>query len=438
MKLEVLRALAQRFSNYATLYHVRRVDDNLFRLSLDFDDFYIDVSKSRSSIFQTREKILGHSYHAPFDLALTKYTSRSKLLSCALDGNNRILIFEFMYLAGYKQEKYYLHFELTGKHTNVILVDQNKRVVEALRHIGESRSSRVIRPNKEFESLPQPTKPIQQKEAMSQDALDVFLHEEYILRQIQRISQKKQVILQRKSKKLQDYQMLLDQLPNPSDLLSQSQQYALWGELIFASCLPSYFSHTLTLRGYQGEEVLITLPSVIKSYAQGGNFCFAQSKRLKQKLKNLRIQKEHLLAKIEFLQKQIAYIQRIDNEGDLQAFIQPKSYKKEKIQREYESFFIEGVKISIGRNSKENQRLLEDAKADDIWLHIQDIPSSHMIIHCGKTRVRDEVLHQSAKMLLGINGMLDRNILVDYTQRRFVKMVDGAHVLYSKQKTLRF
>lgn len=438
MKLEFLEAIAQKFRQYEMIFNLRRIDDNLLRLTLDFDEFYLDMSKSRSSIFQTKEKILGNPYHSPFDLALNRYCSRAKLVACRIDGKNRILIFEFLHCAGYKQDQYALHFEFTGRHTNVILVDQNQKILEALRHIGENKSSRVIKPNRLFVPLPQPTQDRPSQQTIASEELDSLLMSAYEERMQARITQKKQILISQRKKKIDDLVLLIEQLPDPHCLQDQAQTYALWGELIFSSPLPAYFSHSFVLQDYEHREVKIQLPSKIESFSQGGNFCFAQSKKLKQKLKNFSIQKEFLDSKILFLKREIAYIQSIEQECDLQIFLQKKHRHKEKDRKDYESFFIDGVKVSIGKNAKENQKLLGDAKANDLWLHIQNIPSSHMIIHCGKAKVREEVLMQSAKILLGMNGILDKNILVDYTQRRFVKIVEGANVLYSKQKTLRF
>lgn len=438
MKLEFLDAVSKHFDSYEMIYSVRRVDDNLLRLTLDFDEFYIDVSKSKSSIFQTQERILGNPYRSPFDLALSKYCSRAKLLSCRLDGENRILIFELLTLAGYKQMRCFLHFELTGKHTNVVLVSQDQKVIEALRHIGEFQSSRIIKPNKPFKALAQPSKKHIWNQNLSIHQLkEEFLHN-YQTRMQGRISQKKQALIAQRQKKIKDLSTLFQRLPNPAFLEHEARKYTLWGELIFSSILPSYFSHDFELKDHSDQVIKITLPPKIRSFSQGGNFCFTQSKKFKQKLCNLEIQKEYLSSKISFLQKELEYIESIEDERDLGVFFHKTSYKQKQERKDYESFFVDGIKVSIGKNAKENQKLLQDARADDLWLHIQDIPSSHMIIHCGKTKVREEVLRQSAKILLGMNGIGDKNIAVDYTHRRFVKIIEGANVVYSKQKTLNF
>lgn len=438
MKLPLLKALIPLFDSYKMIFSLRRVEDNLFRLTLDFDDFYIDVSKSKSLIFVSDEKILGNPYNAPFDLALQKFCSRSELISTRLDGENRILIFEFLYSKSYKQERYFLYFELTGRHTNVVLVNADGIIIEALRHISKEKSTRVIKPQKPYVLLPQPQH-FSKSEPLEISDLKAYLKEEYLRFKAQKIEQAKQVLLAHRIKKLHSLKQILHSLPEISALEKKSHLYALYGELIFASLHKfSFFQNEIELLDFEGKEIKIVFPEMIRSYSQGGNYFYAQSKKYKQRLENLWIQKENLESKILFLQNEMAYISTLESYQELQVFFQVKKKFKKEIKKDYESFFIDGVKVSIGKNMRENQKLLQDAKADDLWLHIQDFPSSHMIIHCGKTKCKEEILIQGAKILLGINGFLDKNIAVDYTQRRFVKIIEGANVFYSKQKTLRF
>ena len=145
--------------------------------------------------------------------------------------------------------------------------------------------------------------------------------------------------------------------------------------------------------------------------------------------------------KIDFIASQIALVERFEDFGDVFALSHQKTQKSSNIgARENESFFVEGFKISIGRNAKENQKLLGSAKADDIWLHIRDVPSAHMIIHCGKKMPSSTLLHKVAGILVGLyvgrKGAGD--FVVDWTRRRFVKNAPGAQVVYAKHKSISY
>ena len=92
--------------------------------------------------------------------------------------------------------------------------------------------------------------------------------------------------------------------------------------------------------------------------------------------------------------------------------------------------------MSIGKNERENIALLREAKAEDIWLHIRGIPSSHCIIHCGKAKISDIILQKAAQILVGFTKDSNENYAIDYTKRKFVKITFGANVVYAKAQTI--
>ena len=130
-------------------------------------------------------------------------------------------------------------------------------------------------------------------------------------------------------------------------------------------------------------------------------------------------------------------VQNVTNLNDLQ-ILDSHSQKenKNKTSKSFENFFIEGFKVSIGKNQRENIALLKEAKADDIWMHIRNIPSSHLIIHCGKNKIPEIILQKAAKILVGFLKSFNGNYEVDYTKRKFVKITQGANVTYAKEQTL--
>jgi predicted ribosome quality control (RQC) complex YloA/Tae2 family protein len=110
--------------------------------------------------------------------------------------------------------------------------------------------------------------------------------------------------------------------------------------------------------------------------------------------------------------------------------------KKEKPNEAYEIFWIEGYKVMLGKNEKGNIALLKDARARDIWLHLQGRPSAHVIITTDKQRVPMNVIESAAKLCVDFSVYGAGKYLVDYTPRRDVNIQEGANVLYSKYETL--
>ncbi len=62
-------------------------------------------------------------------------------------------------------------------------------------------------------------------------------------------------------------------------------------------------------------------------------------------------------------------------------------------------FCIDGFKIFIGKNSKENEILtFKKSSSEDIWLHVKQIPGSHVIIKTEKQIVPIETLEKVASV----------------------------------------
>lgn len=100
-----------------------------------------------------------------------------------------------------------------------------------------------------------------------------------------------------------------------------------------------------------------------------------------------------------------------------------------------------GFLIAVGRNNKENDLLtLKTAAKDDIWLHVKDIPGSHVIIFTEGREIPDDTLIFAAKMAAANSKAAGgANVPVDYTEVRYVKKPSGAKpgmVIYTHNRTL--
>ena len=77
------------------------------------------------------------------------------------------------------------------------------------------------------------------------------------------------------------------------------------------------------------------------------------------------------------------------------------------------------------------------AKANDLWMHIRDVPSSHVIIRTDKQNLPDSVIQAAAKLCVDFSVKNPGDYEVDYTKRKFVKVQEGSNVLYNKYDTIR-
>jgi predicted ribosome quality control (RQC) complex YloA/Tae2 family protein len=200
------------------------------------------------------------------------------------------------------------------------------------------------------------------------------------------------------------------------------------------------YQKQITVLAYEGNSRSIQLPEEILTPSQVAKRFFTRSKKLKQKAKNTHIERENLDAKITFLQRLQESIKNSSTIDEVNLYLpkQPKKQKRRiKEDANIESFFIDGYKITLGKNEKGNITLLKNAKMSDIWMHLKDMPSTHVIITNEKKSVPQSVLEFGAKLCVQFSAISQGSYLVDYTQRRNIKMREGANVNYVEYKTLK-
>lgn len=437
MNLSCLKAFAD-FLNQNTpqkINAIKRIGDNLLKFEIHNQCFYFDLTKGRSLIFIADDSLIPHkNYQAPFDKSLQKYCLKAMLKEAKIDGFNRILQLFLENKNHYKAQTILLQAEFTGKNTNLILLDSQNRVLDALRHITPLQSFREVKIGKTLLPLPQPKTPPNLDISCN---LHQILRQNYLNLQASLLEQKKQKSIATLQKKLTQTQKLLSNLGNETQLLKDSKQYFTYGQNLLANLYlyPDFKGSTLKLKN-----LTIPIPKEAKNLSSAAQIYFNLAKKLDKKAKNLHLQAQNLQARLDFQNQLLIMIQNVTNLQDLAILnsnFQKDSHKKQNHEtKKYESFFIEGYKISVGRNQKENIALLKDAKAEDMWLHIQDIPSSHLIIHCGKSKIPDIILQKASRILVGFTKSFAGNYAIDYTKRKFVKITQGANVLYNHQQTL--
>jgi len=165
-------------------------------------------------------------------------------------------------------------------------------------------------------------------------------------------------------------------------------------------------------------------------------YYFNLARRAKNRAKNVQIELENLQGKLQFYKNIEAALMQSSDTYEMELLVpkQARSRAKKEKQRVGELFWIEGYKIMVGRNAKENQELLALAKSNDIWMHTRNIPGSHVIIRTDKQNLPDSLLHSAAKLCVDFSTQNPGNYEVDYTKRKFVKIQEGSNVEYDNKR----
>lgn len=444
MKLHELQAVAKRLNDFDFISRVRRVENNTIEITFTKQhSYFFNMTRGHSHIYKADPQRLMQSYNAPFDTLLHSLLSRSKLQRVDILDNDRILQFDIAARSSYKDKTIRLQLEFTGKNTNAILLDENGIIIEALRHIDADSSFRVVRPGVELLSLPlRPKKEnidrVDTGSALSLEDIDMYLETLYLKTQEQKIEQAKKVKSASITKKIKKISQTTTKLPDQKKLAQEASTYQEYGNIILANIYHiKPFDKYLKTDDFLGNPVEIPLPEDIKP-TRMSDYYFSLSKKAKNRAKNIHIEVENLSSKKLFYENILHAIENAKTFYELELLVPKKAKqqrKKEKL-RFGELFWIEDYKVMVGRNSNENQKLLQAAKGNDIWMHTREIPGSHVIIRTDKQNLPDSVLQAAAKLCVDFSAKASGDYLVDYTKRKFVKIQEGSSVEYDKYQTI--
>ncbi len=413
MKLYELKAIAKRLNDFSFISRARRVEDNTLELVFDkSDSYFFNMTRGHSFIYKAPSQRPIQGYNAPFDTLLHTLLSASRIISVDVPDADRILRLTLAPKSSYKDKIIHLQLEFTGKNTNAILIDDNEVIIEALRHIDADSSFRVIRPGIELLPIPPFRRTEESKEIPD---IDAYLEEQYLQIQSKKLSELKKQKLSLTDKKIQKLSQLLKKLPDETQLNEEAQKYKAYANLILANLYQiKPYDTKLQTYDFEGNEITIKLPKDTKVNRMSDHF-FNLSKRAKNKAKNVHIEKENLESKKTFYENIYYAIEQAKDPYELELLVPKRGKSKRKKERlkEGELFWIEDYKVLVGRNSNENQKLLEMAKANDLWMHIRDVPSSHVIIRTDKQNLPDSVLKAAAKLCVDFSVKIHVDYEVD-------------------------
>ena len=473
-----------------------------------------------------------------FCMLLRKYLIGGKISNISMQGLERIVNIEIETINEFNEiENKTLILELMGKHSNIILKNQNDIIIDAMRHIASNNSYREILPSRIY-TLPQSnkyefTKLTGQEEFREKLTIDSV--ESDCAKKLSNtftgisLSFAKSAVEHRKlleiynyineiinSKKLKfelngsDYvlklsdqekerfelnffiddfyferetteaftnarntmlRMILEVLKKYKNRLASidaklqecngMDKYRLYGELITANLyqLTNTHSDSIELYNYY-DNSNIKIPLDVKySPSMNAKRYFKKYSKLKNAYKIVSEQKVETEKELNYIESIVYELEDSTCLEDVQDIFEEisenvvfkeklkrkekknKNQKKKKQQKfspiEYE---VNGYKIYVGRNNKENDWLtLSFASKTDYWFHTKDVQGSHVILKADK-EVNDDILVKAAEIAAKHSkAKMSSNVPVDYCLVQFVKKPNGSKpgiVIFTNNKTL--
>ncbi|GKQ42700.1 hypothetical protein RD055328_06230 [Companilactobacillus sp. RD055328] len=177
---------------------------------------------------------------------------------------------------------------------------------------------------------------------------------------------------------------------------------------------------------------------------------FKTYQKLKKSIIHINEQVAQTQEEIDYLDSVLYQISesRLDNLQEIKAeliaggYISKKNLpKKRKPNKDMGNKFIstDGSLITVGRNNVQNDQLsLKTAKKSDIWLHVKNIPGSHVII--SDNQPSEQTLNEAALLAAFYSKAKNSSkVEVDYVPIKQLKKPNGSKpgfVIYEGQKTL--
>jgi predicted ribosome quality control (RQC) complex YloA/Tae2 family protein len=382
---------------------------------------------------------------------------RSRLMGARLDrigqvNDDRIVRFDFTASSG----TWSLVAELLGRHTDLLMMDSNNDVVATYRQ-ATNRIGHVYGPppRPTGQAVARPVCSIHPLYSGTQFPISAEIEDRYgrheeALQRERTVNARKQFL----RKAIKKRQRLMTALGTDLAKATQYEHYARYGELLknalggLQKGQPS-----ITLVDYFDEQLPdLTIPIDPAKTPQGNmDDYFAKHRKFLTAKKELVPRIESIREEVRTLEQELHDIE----EGTWQStpsappvecgeYSRRQSPEKGKERRGPFRRFTstDGLPIYVGRNARENDALtFTFAKSDDLWLHAQGAPGSHVVVRLEKgSDAPSETLRDAATLAL-VYSDLKKSGKGDviYTRRKWVRKSKGAalgSVIVTQEKTL--
>ncbi len=390
--------------------------------------------------------------------------------------------------------------EIMGKHSNLMLVDAQQKVVAAAKWVSSSKTSRTIQPNAPYRlppvmagkgdvkqspfyrklaeslegSAPSPTSPVishgygaypcsvaslgyaENVRASISVALEQHYDAAIPLAEVQAL---RGGLLTQLRRLLEGRNVALGNLRDAAAAGGKAPEWQRLGELILAYGYSAPLGNDrLDAWDYDGSEIKIPIDPDL-DFKSNAEAYFLKAKKAKGRIGFVREQIERVGADAAEIQAALLQIESETTLNRLRGWQEtarskrwvhqqePVARKKE--DRPYEGHRIRealapgGYVVLYGENAESNDYLtLRVAKPNDIWLHVRGATLAHVVIATRNQpdRVQPETIRYAAKLaVMNSTSKHAGYVPVDYVLRKYVRKPHGAakgSATYANEKTI--
>ena len=248
---------------------------------------------------------------------------------------------------------------------------------------------------------------------------------------------------------IQKNNKIVQNIQKDIDKNSNFHKYKNIGDILAANMHTiKYEMSSITLFDFYSEkDVEIKLDPTL-SPNENLNLYYNKYNKAKRTIENLNERLPKIKEEIHYLEEMKMYVNKeteVIGLEELSDELNIKQKRKIKLnkqkKRELLTFQFEEFSVLVGRNSNENEEItFGKGNAGDIWLHIKDLPGSHVLILGNNNKVPEDVLLFAAK-LAGFysKSSIGDKVSIDYCEKRFVKKIKKSkpgNVTYTNNKTI--
>ena len=423
-----------------------------FRLAVDFrlDDskyLYISVEPTQPRVYLIKRRLRDLEKNtknpSPFISHLRSKLSNAFLEKVEKIENERILKFEFAAKNDVGQiENYSLVVQLTGRSSNLFLLDASEFILDTLReNSGEGQEiANKYQP---------PTRSGERRETFdvfpigSFPTLSEALDEHFREIEAENIFRSKANSAKSKLKKeISKRKRLVKNLNGDLKHHGDAESWKRFGDLLLANAATAkrkgdkisvidYFDETIPtveIEIDENDSITEAAEKFFKKYTKARNAKEEISKRLEEvnaELEKFRLQNEELDQAIAA--KDFEFVEKIAGKEKKKAKSKRKSGKDFTGAREFTS--SDGFEILVGKRSKDNDYLtFRVANSLDLWLHAADYPGSHVVVkNPNRVEIPQKTLLEAAELAAFYSKAKEQTkVAVHYTQKKFVNKPKGA------------